>query len=126
MIQLETTQLLLAYLYAFPPDKNASRRKKVCYFVFSSSIIVINLLSVTSGGFFIFKNASINLKEAIFALYHTCVCCNVFYQAIIIIILRKKLTALFERLTDIYNESKNQILTFCYWPISELFIWNKS
>lgn len=111
MIPLETNQLMLMWLYAFPPDENATKWKKVAYSMFTASVIGVNFLCVTSNGFFIAKFVSSNLEEALFALSHVIVFFNSFYQSVVTVILRHKLQEIFKSLSKIYDESKNN--KFC-------------
>lgn len=107
MRPLETNQLLLTWLYAFPPDESSIKWKRIVHFVFSSGVLIAHFLSVMAGGTFIFKFVSIDLEEAIFALFHTIAACNMFYQSIVIVLLRHKFTAIFKDLSTIYDKSKN-------------------
>lgn len=112
MIPLARIQLILVWLYAFPPDGLATRRKKIAYFLFAASVIVALFFAVTSSGLFIFNNFSINLEETIFAFSHAIACSNMLYQSTAIVILRHKLTTIFKSLAKIYEESKNKLFYF--------------
>lgn len=106
MLPLATIQLLLVWLFAFPSDESVTRRKKIAYFVFASSVIVSLFLVITSSGMFIVKNFSINLEEAVFGFSVAISYSNMLYQSIVTILLRKKFTAIFKSLKKIHDESK--------------------
>lgn len=108
MKPLESIQLAMTWLYAFPTDPTASKWKKLAYFMFSLGITVANLSSTTAGALFIVKNVSNNLEDSIFAFFHTIACFNMLYQSIVIVVLRRKLAALFTSLSKIYEESKKE------------------
>lgn len=108
MIPLETNQVILVWLYAFPPDELASRRKKIAYFLFALAIMAANFSNLTAGLLFTFKFISIDIEKAVFALFHTIPALNMLYQCVVIVLMRRKLIAIFTSLTKIYNESKSK------------------
>lgn len=115
MTPLATNQLFLKWMYAFPSDESASILKKILYFVFPLSLIMAHFGAVAAGGCYMLKFLSVDLEEAIYALYHTICFLNMLYQSIAIVFLRGKLITIFKSLTIIYNESKNNILIICRW-----------
>lgn len=124
MKPLQTTQLLLKWLYAFPSDKSAGKSMKFAYFIFASSVIVVHFLAMVAGGIFISKLISIDLEQALFALFHTLCSFNMLYQSIATVLLRHKLAAIFKSWTKIYDESKIKTLSFCRLHfLYKIFCW---
>lgn len=117
MIPLETSQLLLKWLYAFPSDDLAPKWKRIAYFMFASIVIFVLVLAVISGSFYIFEFILIDVEGAIFALFHTLGLFNMLYQSIMIVVLRNKLNEIFKSLSKIYNESK------CFYFVLFFFIF---
>lgn len=110
MIPLETNQIILMWLYAFPSDKAANKWKKCAYFVCASSFIITHSSSLIAGGLFAYKFISVDLELVLFALFHTIGSFNMVYQSGATVALRHKLSAIFKTLTKIYNKSKRKIL----------------
>lgn len=106
MIPLETNQLLLMWLYAFPVDESASQRKKIAYLLVSIAVAAVNFSNLLAGTLFVVKYISVDIEMAIFALFHTIPAFNMFYQCVVIVLLRHRLTEIFKSLSNIYNESK--------------------
>lgn len=113
MLPLKTNQLMLDWLYAFPPNTFASKSKKIVYFAFASSVVITHCSSFIGGALFFWKSLSIDLNLALFALFHTIGSISMLSECITIILLRRKLTAIFKGLSRIYDESKIKILTLC-------------
>lgn len=121
MKPLETNERVLMWLYLFPPNEFARKRMKIAHVVFAMSVIMTHLISVIVGAVFIHRYMSTNLEETLFSLFHTIAAASMLYQSIGTVILRHKLTAIFEGLSKIYNESKlilGKIITnLCFYPL---------
>lgn len=110
MNPLKTNQLILTWFGASPSHESLSKWIRIARCMFTLSVIIANFLSVFAGVLFILKFISINLEEAIFALFHTIAYSNMLYQSVMIVVLRRKLTTIFEHLSKIYDKSKESML----------------
>lgn len=106
MKPLETSRRVLMWLCGFPPDESAGKWLKIAYVIFTSSIVMDHLLSLIAGAIFIHKNVSSNFEDTLFSLFHTVGSLSMLYQSVVIVFMRRNLTAIFEELSRIYNESK--------------------
>lgn len=109
MRPLETNKSILKWLSISPSVETADKWHRIAYFMLSISIFVAHFLAVTAGGLRISKFVSINLEEAILSLYNTIASFTTLYQSIVIIFLRHKFDAIFNTLSNIYDESKKRI-----------------
>lgn len=106
MNPLKTNKQVLTWLSGIPPDLASSKRKRIAYITFTLFVILGNLFGFLAGAIFIYKNFSTNFEKTIFALLNTVTCGSALYQSIVTVILRCKLTAIFQGLSAIYKESK--------------------
>lgn len=113
MKPLETNRQVLMWLCGFSPDESVVKWKKIACNAFTSSVIIIHLLSVLAGGTFILKNKSNGLEEILYSLMHTLGSSNMLYESIVTVFLCRELSEIFEELTNIYNESKWTICIVC-------------
>lgn len=125
MKPLETNQLILMWLFAFPSDETASRWKKFAYFMFTAGVIITHFLALVAGGIFIFQFISVDMREVLYALFHTIGSFNMLYQSTVTVLLRRKLTAIFEGLSKIYNESKSPNVEFFRCIFFQTSDWNQ-
>lgn len=106
MEPLKTTKWLLTWLCMCPTNESSSLKMKFAYVGFTSTIFVINLLSMVSNMIFFMKFVSTDFKAALFAfmtLYGHFAMCYTLINAF-----RKqcKVNKLFEKLSEICRESK--------------------
>lgn len=106
MIPLESNRRVLTWLCGVPPPDSCTKREKITYRVLATIIIMTHLLSVISSTMFIYRNMSVNLVEALYSLFHTVAALQTLYQSIGKVLLHRKIIVIFDRLEEIYNESK--------------------
>lgn len=113
MKPLQTNRFVLMWLCGFPPDNSINKWKRCIFITFTLCIVLVHSMSVMAGVTFIYRNASINLEETLFSMYHTMGSARMLYQSIITVVLCHELAAICEELSAIYRESelyKSQIL----------------
>lgn len=103
---LETNKQVLMWLCGIPPKEFDKKWKNIPYIILTASVIMVHSLAVISSAVFIYKNVSVSLEETLFSLFHNVGNSSTLYQSIAIILLKKKLTEIFESLSKIYDQSK--------------------
>lgn len=107
---LHTTRRVLTWLCLYPADKNTSKLTKLAYIIVSSIVFTTCLYCSASSIVYFMKYVSTDSEEALYALI---LCIGVLPLIIAILIafaLRHKITVIFEKLTNIYDERKKNLL----------------
>lgn len=108
MKPLKNHQEVLIKLY-HSSDENESQSKKVIRILLMVTLFVMNLSFTISSAVFMWK--SVNLEEKLYPLFQICGGL-VIYSSIVMIILRRKVAAIFENLSEFHNECKEFSLYF--------------
>lgn len=103
MVPLETNRRILTWLCVYPADKNTSKWQKRGYAVFSAAVVFMNCFGFTVSSAFYLKFASTDPDEAIFAIIQMPASAYTIYISIATIILRQKITDIFQTLSTIYE-----------------------
>lgn len=105
MNPLKTSQRVLAWLCICPFDESANKRTKII--IFALSIFAANLCSVAASVAFFFTFVSINLEESLYSILQIAAYFYVTYAMIMTFISRRKFNTIFEKLSKIFDTSKN-------------------
>lgn len=108
MKPLETNQRVLTWLCGVRPNESDKNGKNISHIILTLSIILVHLLAVISSVVFIYRNVSVNLEETLFSLLYNVGNSSALYQSVAIILLKDKLTEIFERLSKVYDKSKKK------------------
>lgn len=109
MIPLKTNRRVLTWFCVYPPERYASQLKRFlykCSGLFAFAVLVAGTLGSIA---FIIKNISIDLENSLFALMTTVGNVSMVYMVAATYIIRRKIVAIFDSLTKIYNERKHSI-----------------
>lgn len=110
MEPLLTNRRVLRWLCGYSASETDSEWIKLAYFILTLVIFLANSTSAISSAVFVWENVSIDLEESLYAVAQVCGSSAVTYVSILIFLLRHKITATINRLSEIYNESKFYIL----------------
>lgn len=80
MRPLETNRTVLKWPSVYPLDGTTSDRNKMCYRIFSVSIIIIQILATGANAAFFLKFASTKLEDSLFALMQLLGMANVYFM----------------------------------------------
>lgn len=109
MEPLATTRKALQWLCILPADENASIREKIIHVACSTGLIVIEISFVASSGAFVWENVSTNLEEALHGVFQITASIGLNYMLISGIVYQRKIAAMFQTLSNLYEESKEVI-----------------
>ena len=107
MKALVTTQRVLTwYRICHANESTTSSWQKMLFSIFSIVCLIANACAVAASVTFLLKFISSNLEESLYALFQCAAYSNVVYIHIAAFLQRKKVTSVFESLTEIYETSK--------------------
>lgn len=106
MVPLEMNQRVLRWLSGYPPRESDSRMRRLAYISFTLFIIMAHFLSAISSITFSSRNITVDLAVTLCSLFPIFGSSSMLFQSIVIIILRQKITAIFDGLAKIYDECK--------------------
>lgn len=108
-----TNRLVLTWLCVCPAGEAVSKFKKCSYFLFSF-IVFFGILSSLIGSItFFLKYVSNDLEVALYAVSQIAAATSVLYAIVMTLFSRQGIAHMFEKLTNIYNESiaSNQMIS---------------
>lgn len=105
MRPLETNRFVLTLVHVYPADESVNKWQKRAYAMFGVIVISLNLSAFLMGGSFFLKHQSIDLEQALFALVQMPATASLSYIALTTFFLRHRITAIFNRLSSIYESS---------------------
>lgn len=111
MIPLTTHQRAWSLLCVHA-DGNSDRDLKNYNKIFSFFVFTAHLAVIITSTAFVVRNARIDLKGSLHALLHLTAFMGMAYVLVIAYIIRDKITAIFEQLTEIHTKSKDSA-SFC-------------
>lgn len=105
---LTTNKKVFTWLCAYPTNGNASKQKIIQYVAFTMTMLIGLICAFSSCVLYFTRYLSTDLTESLYAVYQM----NVFFSAIYVIIYsiisRRKIYAMVNNLSSIYDESKFQ------------------
>lgn len=108
MEPLSSNQKILTWLCILPSNKIESKSEKLAHIAFITSLIVLEFCVFTSCSAFVLQNASTDLGAALYGLLQAAASFGISYMLISGLLLsRQKIAAMFQNLSNLYNESKN-------------------
>lgn len=116
MEPLVTTRQVLTWLWMYSDSKTSSIWKKLGQFVSGQLCLISQLLSFAGTTAFVIKFASVDLEKSLFAFMFVSGHFNAAFSITLAMLSRHKITALFTRLSKIYQTSKlkcNKKSKFC-------------
>ena len=123
MKALVTTQRVLTwYRICHANESTTSSWQKMLFSIFSVVCLIANACAVAASVTFLLKFISSNLEESLYALFQCAAYSNVVYIHIAAFLQRKKVTSVFESLTEIYETSKKLDLKQARFSDSD-WIW---
>lgn len=111
MDPLPLNRRVLVWLYMFPPVDGASRWNKLASMCFSSAVCITLVGCVASSVVFVFRFIAIDLEDSLYAMFPLIACSGLLYTHIVAILSRHDITKLFEKLSQIYQTSEQNLLT---------------
>lgn len=105
MKPLVTNKRVLTWLCVYPADRTTSSTMKLAYVIFSCVVFFGILISLIASWAFFLKYASIDLEVALFAASQIAAASGILYAIIMTLFSRRKLTAIFLKLNEIYDAS---------------------
>lgn len=105
MRPLETNRFVLTLVHVYPADESVNKWRKGAYAFFGVFVILLNFSAFLMSGSFFLRHVSIDLEQALFALVQMPVSASLSYIALTTFLLRHKITAIFDRLSTIYESS---------------------
>lgn len=118
MVPLATHKLLWTWCCVHPVDEDASRWKKFACITFTFLLSIANLSVVPASVEFVIENVSDNPEAALHALFQITAYIGMIYANINGLFLRHKITAIFTKLTQIYEKSKTKFPQFHIYFVS--------
>ena len=97
---------VLTWLYMFPPEAHTSRWKRLASQCLTSVVCMTLAGCIMSSVTFIVRFISIDLKDALYAMFPTIACSGLLYVHIVAIHSRQNISNLFEKLSQIYRKSE--------------------
>lgn len=107
MKPLPTNQRVLTWLCLFPASENTSNFVKLGYIVLTFVCITCMTANLIASVAFFIKSVSTELEKSLFALFQIVGSLSVWYMFITVFPSQHKIHAIFRRLSQIYDESKN-------------------
>lgn len=107
MKPLPTNQKMLACMCILPADENSSKRERILNVASTLALIVVELCIFISSGAFIMKNVSTDLEVSLYGVFQVVASFGLTYMMISGIIFRRKIAAMIQTLSNLYDESKN-------------------
>lgn len=106
MKPLATNRQLFTWLCICQADDSVGNRERILYRIISLFSFGIVIIGFIASVMFIWKNISTDLESAIFAILQASAGLSLIYMDSAGFILRRKMTRIHERLTDICEERK--------------------
>lgn len=106
-------QKMLTRLSIHPADENTTKWQRRAYICLNAVVINILIAACVSNAAYFWKFYTIQLEEAILALFSFFAMFGLFYTFSVSFLQRMKIKNIFDQLTDIYNASKNSQISSC-------------
>lgn len=107
MEPLKTSRRLLAWLYVVPVEKSSSNWKKWACLIVGVGAYVATMSFLASSMAFFMKFVSIDLEQSLYALFQIGGFSNSAYVITFAYFSHRKIVAIFDNLSAIYNARKN-------------------
>lgn len=114
MKPLVTNRKVLTWIGILPAAERTNKFRKLIYITFYFALTSSSGFALFTSLTFMLKYMSTNLEDCLYALFQVAADMNLVYMMVIALILRRKIAALFDRLTEIYNERKKSMKLFFF------------
>lgn len=105
MKPLVTNAKVLTWLCILPAQEQINRRMKLIYIAFTFTLSITCFCGLVSSLAFMMEYLSTNLEDCLYALFQVAADSSALYMVLVALFLRHKMAALFDKLSEIYNES---------------------
>lgn len=106
MKPIKTNQQVLTWLCVCQADETISKRKRMAHIFFASFIFSANFILIPISVAYFLRFVSVDLEQALYALFQLSGMLGMTYMMIAAFILRHEINDLFGKLADIYNNCK--------------------
>lgn len=106
MIPLKANRRVLTWFSVYPPDKNATKWNRYAYITFTAVALAVQLCSFASDTVVFFKFLSTDVEIVLMALLQFFANGAMAYSIATMLILRHKINAIFESLSEIHKMCK--------------------
>lgn len=89
-----------------PADENTRRSTQIFYAIFGLTIFSINLCNISAGTAFVLKFISTDLESALYGVFNAIAPASMMYVMIATLFLRYEIKGIFDKLSRIYDASK--------------------
>lgn len=103
---LATNQRVLTWLCVYPAEKTTCKFKQMAYIFFSFVVFSGILSSLIASVAYFMKFVSIDLEVALYAVSQIAAAASVLYAIAMTYLSRRGITAIFQKLNEIYDQSK--------------------
>lgn len=117
---LEMSRRLLTWLYLYPSTETSGNQKSVTCFAFTIAVYVATMSFLVSSMAFFMKFVSTDLEESLYALFQIGGFSNTAYVITFAYFSHRRIAAIVDELTAIYNTCKNS-----FFASKSEIIWNK-
>lgn len=104
MKPLKSNRDVLTKLFMCSSDGNESFCEELTRIIFTFTLFTITVSFTVLSAFFIWKSA--DLEGQLYGLFQLCGCVIMIYSLIIMILVRQKNAAIFEKLAELYDKCK--------------------
>lgn len=121
MNPLQTNQRVLRLFFVFS-DKKINKSERLSYALTTLIILIAHLCAVLSAMCYFFKFMMIDFERSLSSLYNIFGSINVTYIAVVLLIQRRPIVAIFNKISEIYKKSKkpeNNVLEKIYFSNSQ-------
>lgn len=115
MEPLKTSRRLLTWLYVVPVEKSSSNWKKWACLMVGVGAYVATMSFLASSMAFFMKFVSIDLEQSLYALFQIGGFSNSAYVITLAYFSHRKIVAIFDNLSAIYNARKN-LINYSHFP----------
>lgn len=106
MKPLVTNQKVLTWICICPVDKNATKFEKSARIGITSLIVITLFCGFIASVVFFVKFVSIDLEKSLYTVFQIVGTLLILYSFIVLYLFRNEINAIFEHLTEIYDECK--------------------
>lgn len=113
MTPLKTNKKVLTFLCIHLADESVSVWRKLAYALFAASIFLAHVCAIASSAVHFSRFMSIDMGSALFGILQLGGHANMAYMLTIAIVLRQKITTIFDKLANVYKIRKRINILNC-------------
>lgn len=103
MEPLKTPKKIFTMFHIYPASKSTSKRKRMAYMILGAAVLIGNFCAMLAHLTYLLQHMSIDANGSIFAFMGVSAFGCVTYVTMTIYILRKQITAILNKLSQIYD-----------------------